>query len=242
MDKTRCQLEPGVWLDYRRAVWLEEPRVLAVADLHLGYLWAQRKQGQMLPLGAPDDTFSRLAELQECYRPREIAVLGDVVHQALKLDALTAELQRLCRALSVGSRLRLIAGNHDRRLNELLAHCELDVSLEPAMRAGDILLTHGDSAPEEPTPGGGSGLRVIMGHEHPAIAVGDGVATSIKCPCFLASRDTLALPAFSPWAGGSLIRRNPFMSPSARAASFHLAVAIMGRKLLPIPLAQANKF
>jgi len=67
-----------------------------------------------------------------------------------------------------------------------------------------------------------------MGHEHPAISVGDGVTTSVKCPCFLISRRVIVLPAFSLWAAGGV--------EMALRERFDHAVAILGDKLLPIPL------
>ncbi|MCC6233574.1 MAG: hypothetical protein IT580_13070, partial [Verrucomicrobiales bacterium] len=41
----RMEVTPGVWLDARRAVWLEGHRALLVADVHLGYVWAERQRG-----------------------------------------------------------------------------------------------------------------------------------------------------------------------------------------------------
>src|SRR6476660_846006 len=83
MDKSRLEIKPKIWLDYRRAIFLEEHSVLAVADLHLGYAWAHRFHGQMLPLGGGDRLLERLTELCGYYKPRQFAFLGDIVHQAV---------------------------------------------------------------------------------------------------------------------------------------------------------------
>ena len=45
--------------------------------------------------------------------------------------------------------------------------------------------------------------NIILGHEHPAITVSGGVASHVKCPCFVAGTGVLVLPAFSRWAAGS---------------------------------------
>ncbi len=79
--------------------------------------------------------------------------------------------------------------------------------------------------------------RIFMGHEHPAVTVGDGFATSIKCPCFLVSNEVVVLPAFSHWAAGSDIARGSFMSPLARNARMTQAFAVMGENLLPMSIA-----
>jgi hypothetical protein len=104
--------------------------------------------------------------------------------------------------------------------------------LAEAREIGRNLLVHGDKA----AGGNQRGLRVIMGHEHPAITIGDGVTTSQKCPCFLVSESVIILPAFSSWAAGTNIHAYEFMSETARAAKFTQAIAICGEKLLPISL------
>lgn len=213
MDRSRLQIEPGIWLDARRAIWFEQLSILAVADLHIGYSWAQRHDGQMMPLQQPDDTISRLQRLCEFYKPAELLLLGDIVHRALPLPQIEAELKEL---LTQPQGLRLIAGNHDRFLEKLIS-----VPLQTEYVRGPYLFVHGHLASERPE-------RVIMGHEHPAISVGDGVATSVKCPCFLISRKVIVLPAFSLWAAGGV--------EIALRQRFEQAVAILGDKLLPIRL------
>ena len=213
MDKTRLQIEPGLWLDARRAIWFEELSILAVADLHIGYNWAHRHGGQMLPLHPPDNTVSRLKELCDFYKPAELLLLGDIVHRALPLPQIQTEVQNLLAALPG---VRLIVGNHDRFLEKFIT-----APLESEYLRGGYLFVHGHLPSER--------LEcVVMGHEHPAISVGDGVATSVKVPCFLISRRTIVLPAFSLWAAGGV--------EMALKQRFDRAVAILGDKLLPIPL------
>lgn len=80
------------------------------------------------------------------------------------------------------------------------------------------------------------GGRVIIGHEHPAITLSDGVATHAKCACFLTAPGLLILPAFSPWAAGTNAREGRFLSLFAQLAPPDRAVAIVAGKLLPILL------
>lgn len=215
MDKSRLQVEPSIWLDARRAIWFEKLSLLAVADLHIGYNWAHRHQGQMLPLHQPDDTVSRLRQLCADYRPAELLLLGDIVHRALPLPEIEAQLAELFAELR-GTPLRLIAGNHDRFLEKLITQ-----PLETEYLAGGFRFVHGHQTAACPE-------RIVMGHEHPAICIGDGVTTSVKCPCFLISPRVIVLPAFSLWAAGG--------AELPLRHRFQRAVAIMGDKLLPIPL------
>jgi DNA ligase-associated metallophosphoesterase len=239
MDRTRLQIEPGLWLDARRAIWLEEASTLAVSDLHLGYAWAQRHTGQLLPLSAQEDSVPRLRALVDDYQPRELILLGDIVHQAVGLPPLKEELCRLFTELGERTTLRLVAGNHDTHLSKLLADCHLSAPLTKDWITGDYRLIHGDrmdlisnaAAADDAEPG----LRIIMGHEHPAISVGDRVSR-VKCPCFLISREVIVLPAFSHWAAGTEVLSSRYASPLASRVSFTKAIAILAGKLLPIPL------
>jgi putative SbcD/Mre11-related phosphoesterase len=221
---------PGILFDSRRALYFREHRLLAVADLHLGYAWSHRAQGQMLPVAAGDDALQRLKELVAEYRPATVAILGDIVHCALPVPALIEELRALLAIADSQTKLILLAGNHDRALESLLQKIDAAPLLHREHRAGENLFLHGDRAPAEPA------ARCIIGHEHPAVSLGDGVATSRKFPCFLIAKDVVTLPSFSNWSAHTPIAHYQFMSPIARSARFETALAIMGDRLLPKPL------
>src|SRR5688500_1877535 len=98
MDKSRLEIFPHVWLDHRRSIFLETEGVLAVSDLHLGYAWAHRFSGQMMPL-QPDGVRERLAELCSFYKPKTIAILGDIVHRAVPVNEIQDEFLLLLETL-----------------------------------------------------------------------------------------------------------------------------------------------
>ena len=236
-----CLQVGDVLFDARRAVWFSGERVLAVADLHLGYAWAHRLSGQLMPITPANDTLARLQELQRDYEPRAIIVLGDIVHRAMALKVLEEEIRELFQTLSPSSQLVFLAGNHDRNLQNVLDQWSLSIQLAPSRLVGGHLLVHGDEAlssleANETPPTGTRDRRIVMGHEHPAISIGDGVTTSEKCPCFLVSESVIVLPAFSRWAAGTNIRAYPFMSTMAQQAKFKSAIAIVGDKLLRVPV------
>jgi len=228
-------IAPGLHLDARRILWLPEERTLVAADLHLGYAWAQRHAGQLLPISAPDDTIDRLAALAAEYRPDQVVLLGDIVHRAVPVPAVREQLELLSTRLGPVT-IRWIAGNHDRGLEDLLG----GVRLESEAAIGFHILTHGAEEDCEAAARclgrlGPAGW-LIMGHEHPAIHLHDGVTTSVKCACFLAAARILVLPAFSGWAAGSNVRGPGFLSAFARGAVFSDAYAILGRRILRVAL------
>jgi len=232
VSRSRLSIGDDLVLDVRRAAWFPNERVLAVADLHLGYAWAHRLSGQLMPIPPTNDTLHRLAELQNDYDPREIVVLGDIVHRAVALTVLEEEIRELFNTLSPRLQLTFLAGNHDRDLQKLLKKWRLPIELADAREVGTNVLVHGDKAVAEQH----RGKRIFMGHEHPAISIGDGVTTSQKCPCILLSKEVVVLPAFSRWPAGTNIRAYELMSETARAAHFTQAIAICGDKLLPVSL------
>src|SRR5438132_1492813 len=66
----------GVVFDARRAVYFREHDLLAIADLHLGYAWAHRAEGQLLPVSKADDALTRLRALVDDYKPARLVILG----------------------------------------------------------------------------------------------------------------------------------------------------------------------
>lgn len=227
MHKSQLEVSPKVWVDYRRAVFLEDEGILAVADLHLGYAWAHRFNGQMLPVHPTDRLSDRLQELCSFYKPRVIALLGDIVHQAVPVSAVSKEYNELIGDLAARCSVKLILGNHDRELESLGAENN-GAEFHRSIRAGNYLLLHGNEAANT-----AADTLILMGHEHPAISLGDGVK-SAKFPCFLVGERVLVLPAFSTWVAGTTVGSHPFMSAIARNARFKMAVAICGAKLLPV--------
>jgi putative SbcD/Mre11-related phosphoesterase len=202
----------GVVLDPRRAVWLPVSACLAVADLHLGRAWVERARGGLAPVDLPDDAPERLAALVAEYRPRRIAVLGDVVHAALEIGALADPLRQLV-GLAGDATLTLCLGNHDRRLPELLARLGIPAESTPLLELPEAVLFHGD---RDPGIADNDTRPRIQGHEHPALRLGDGVATNAKVPCFVAGRRALVLPAFSDLVAGCVVGRDGFLGPPAR--------------------------
>jgi len=141
---------------------------------------------------------------------------------------LIEEFNALIGRLSEQCEIKLIIGNHDKKLRSVLR--DKAIELLPFVNVGKFLLLHGHSVPD-----GGEDSTVIMGHEHPAIWLGDGIKGA-RFPCFMLSERVLILPAFSLWTAGGNSRAHAFMSPIARRASFDKAVAICGGKLLPVKL------
>ncbi len=239
MKPERLEIQPGLWLDSRRAVWLERYATLVITDLHLGFAWTERQRGGLLPLGSESESIQGIADLHADYQPKQWIFLGDLVHGGVSFPAVTQALLEIQEAIGPNSRIFLTPGNHDRRLIESGGRHRLPFSIQPHVRIGDHLLLHGDQAVRETIENWESArattARVLMGHEHPAVYLSDDLATRARCPAFLLANQRLVLPAFSPWAAGTDLRRHPPLSPLNRGVDWDEAVVIIGPRLLRIP-------
>ncbi len=186
--------QPFLWRGHRlellaeRGVWDPGQGLLLLADLHLGKAECFQSQGIALPSDGDRATLNALLELAHRFQPRQVVVLGDLVHGRA---GLTAELRAKLRALPelLGCPLRLIEGNHER------GSWLEGLPQEPSTALGPLWLSH---APE-PSPG----RLNLCGHLHPVAVVGRG-ADRLRLPCFAYHRRTeqLQLPAFGALTGG----------------------------------------
>jgi putative SbcD/Mre11-related phosphoesterase len=181
----RAVVAENVVLDGRLALFHEQARWLAVADLHFGYELSQRAAGHLFPLWGMQSIEARLLDLLGDYQPAHLVLLGDLVHNR----AGAHELARLLDTLRACCPVVLIAGNHDR----YLGHIEL---LE-SWGSDGFIFHHGHCETD-----GGDAVQVI-GHHHPAGVMRDGAGLRLKLPAFVQRNRCWVMPAFSPWAAGT---------------------------------------
>lgn len=186
LKRLRTEVQPGIWIDARRALFLAPLRILVVADIHWGFAASHRVAGNLLPLWGDQEIARTLATLIEDYQPREMIWLGDSLHALggrLPAEEFLAEMTRQNVSVSV------VMGNHDRRW---------PVPSARSLQRDRYFLHHGDvTAPELP-----SDVIEVLGHFHPAVGWFDGAGTRLRIPALVSSTSRLILPAFSPWAAG----------------------------------------
>lgn len=188
-----CCLLPGLWAHCSGALLLPDSGTAIVADVHLGYGWAQRRRGELGPI-ADERTRKKLFEFLHEIAPKRIVFLGDLVHAPRPCDPERAWVEELLSGLAEKAQLIAVRGNHDRAFAREFAHSPVETV--PAWAQDNIVAVHGDKLPSAV-----EGV-LIVGHFHPAIPVRDVAGAGRKLPVFLAGRRCIVLPAFSPFAGG----------------------------------------
>jgi uncharacterized protein len=187
---------PGLQAHASGALWLPESQTAIVADLHLGYSWAQRRRGELGPL-ADMQTCEKLLGCRDELRPKRFVFLGDIVHAPRSCQPEREWIEETLGQLSQkGAELIAVRGNHDRHFATEFAH--LDLQTADTWSDGFLTAAHGDrlefALPEDHT--------LVLGHLHPALAIRDSSGAGHKLPVFLVNSNCILLPAFSPFAAG----------------------------------------
>ena len=182
----RTEVLPGIWIDARRALFIEPLRALVVADIHWGYAASHRVAGNLLPMWGDQEIASTLSGLLADYSPREMIWLGDCLHAVGGCRGAEEYLSSIDHSRVT---VTVLAGNHDRRWT---------VPTARILEREGYFFHHGDAAPPELPPE----VIEVLGHFHPAVGWYDGAGTRLRLPALVCSPRRLILPAFSPWAGG----------------------------------------
>jgi DNA ligase-associated metallophosphoesterase len=186
-SQAQALIAKSVLLDSRLALFHEEERWLAIADLHFGFELSQRVAGRLVPFWGMESIETRLRQLLHDYHPATLILLGDLVHDqtaAHEFFSLVIRLREQCDVV-------LLAGNHDAQIKRL------NVDLRDSFVTDQFEFHHGDCARKQ------NGRIQIIGHFHPAATLHDGAGLRLKFPAMVQESRCWILPAFSPWAAGT---------------------------------------
>lgn len=195
MRKVLLPVLPGFQAHASGALWLPESQTAIIADLHLGYSWAQRRRGELGPL-ADLQTREKLFQCNEELRPKRFVFLGDIVHAPRSCAPEYEWIAETLQQLSQNAQLISVRGNHDRQFADEFA--QLNLHHVPVWSEQLLTAIHGDRF-EFTTP---KGHTLVLGHLHPALGIRDASGAGQKLPVFLANQRCVVLPAFSPFARG----------------------------------------
>ncbi|MDY6771031.1 MAG: metallophosphoesterase [Candidatus Nanohaloarchaea archaeon] len=220
-------------VDEKPAVYVERLDALVVADTHIGIEVVEARSGTLMPKFQLDELLEELEAMQEETEASTLIVDGDVKHSfSGKHVKEREEVQEFLDTVSMlFDTVKLVRGNHDNAL-EYRVEDYTNVELADHFLEEDIYFTHGDEEPEDLGVTGAA--TVVIGHEHPAIAVKDEVGVKEKIACFLYGpmgdgRDILVLPAFTKLAAGTEVNEVPkrkLLSPLLRSIDVDALTAV----------------
>ncbi len=182
-----------------------------VGDLHLGLEGLMAEGGVYMPKFQLGKVKEDLADILDRTGAGRLLVLGDIKHEFSETSSgEREEVQELLDHVTpLVEEVLLVKGNHDNYL--IYAVDDYDgVELEDYFLLDGALYLHGHELAE--TFETLDADCVVMGHEHPAIAMTDEIGVTEKLPAFLYGelddgRELLVLPAFSRLAEGSQANR-----------------------------------
>ncbi len=196
---------PGVVATRDYALWFPRERALAISDLHLGYEGAMQEAGVAIPRRQKGVMLERLGRLLDRYEPERVIVDGDFKHEfSRNLEEEWKDVQDILDVLYRRTVPVLVRGNHDNYLMQILARKGLD--LHRKVELGGFTFLHGHDDPGVSGP-------LVLGHEHPAVKLRDGLGAVLSLLAFVVQPDVILLPAFSPLALGVDVTDEPRMSP-----------------------------
>ena len=165
------------------AIYVQEYRTLIISDLHIGYEEALRKQGILIPKFHFRDLVKRLENIfaqlsREKKDVEAIIINGDLKHEfgSISEEEWRNTLKLLDWLIRKSGKLILVKGNHDKTLGPIAE--KRSVQLAESVLLGETMIVHGDREVEVPQ----TVKNIIIGHDHPAITITDGVrAETYKC-------------------------------------------------------------
>jgi len=203
------------------ALYNTELDLLVISDLHLGLEGSMTSKGSYVPKFQLEDIKEEIQTLQEETEASRILVNGDLKNQYSTSYTEKQELDEFLKFLKNNfEEVILIKGNHDTILDNTAE--KHGIKLKDHYLEDKILFTHGhmkiDNFEDLDFD------TIVIGHEHPALALTDDVGVKEKVDCVLYGeikdeKNLIVLPAYSKISNGSEINnmpRNEFLCPILR--------------------------
>ncbi len=212
--------------------FLEEEKMIAVGDLHIGRDLRLMERGIYLP-DATAKMSKDLLRLCSEYGADSVALLGDVKESiGYPEKAEYAALLEFFYAMR-GVRILIAKGNHDSRIEEIVKNSASDVEITREILLKDAALMHGHSLPSKEAV---MKRYIITGHSHPALEIKGrlekvyavlkrGIGMSEEYKRFNRDSRLVILPAFNSMLTGSDIMSSGDFSPMLKHRIFDMGSA-----------------
>jgi len=211
-------------------LYVKKEKILILADTHIGYEESLNKQGVLIPRFGFTEIIKRLEGVfKKIGKVDKVIINGDVKHEfgGISEQEWRHTLQLLDFLGRKCNEVILIKGNHDTILGPIAE--KRNVMVVDCYKIRDILIVHGNIVPEL------KGVKtIIIGHEHPAVNIKDGVRVELF-KCFLKGgflRKTLIVqPSFNLITEGSDVLKEKLLSPFLQQDLGNFECFIVGDKI-----------
>jgi uncharacterized protein len=220
-----------------KSIFFPQEKLLAIADLHMGYEEALNKQGIMVPRRQYKETVENLKILfEEVGKVKEIVICGDLKHEfgSISQQEWQETLMLIDFLLENSEKVILVRGNHDKILGPIAEKRNIEVR-DYYVKDG-ICFVHGDIKIPEILDK--KIETIVIGHRHPAIVISDKYKEE-KYKCFLVGKwkkkNVIILPSFFPMVeGGDVIGEedNSLFIPDRDLRKFEVFIVSEGNEVL----------
>jgi putative SbcD/Mre11-related phosphoesterase len=200
------------------ATYFKKIDAIVIADLHLGYEGIAAEQGVLIPKTQFKEEMEMLKEILKKKKSSRIILLGDIKHEFSETSYHEfKEVSDLLKFLKENfKQVIAIKGNHDNYIYYVTSKCGTELYDELLIEDYYFIHGHQDLALKQL-----EAKTIVIGHEHPVIALYDEVGGKEIVKCFLYGKtkfekNLLVLPAFSTLSYGTemnLVLKEELLSP-----------------------------
>ncbi len=210
------------------ALFLQKEKTLILSDFHLGYEEALVKKGILIPKSQFRQIIEKLEIIfKKTGKVKKVILNGDLKHEfGTILNSEWRDVIKLIEFIKKYSdEIVIIKGNHDTILFPIAKQQKIEIVNHK--KISDVLILHGDILPKIIDK---DVKTIIIGHEHPAIAIRDGARVE-TFKCFLKGewkkRTLIVMPSTNPLVEGTDILNQKLLSPFLKKGvlSFEVFVA-----------------
>lgn len=202
-------------LDNIPGLFIKSIEAVVIADLHLGYEGIAAEQGFFIPKTQYEEEIRMIKKIINEKKYEKIILLGDIKHEFS--ETTYHEFKEVRDFLNFlkryFKRVVVIKGNHDNFIFYVTK--KLGVELYDELEIDNYFFFHGH---RKINLNSIKAKNIVLGHEHPAIALYDEVGGKEIIKCFLfgevSNKNIIVVPAFSTLSYGTEINNvEEFLSP-----------------------------
>ncbi len=187
-------------------IYLQDIDALVVADLHIGFEHFLASKGIFIPKNSTDEMIKMMKRMLKVCNPSLVIINGDVKHEFGQASSQEwDDVYRFFEAIE--TRSIVVKGNHDNYLIPILK--KIGVPLKEKLTIGEYTFVHGHQLIA-------GKKKLVIAHEHPAIAIKDEYGVKYSYKCILYDEELIVLPALNPIMPGTpvnLVTKNELLSP-----------------------------